>query len=276
MQVALASRCSPTARGNEDFIAATEGVVVVLDGATVPPGLATGCIHGTAWFARRLGARLLDLATDGRSSSADCLAQAIAEVASLHRGTCDLVHPGSPSATVALLRDRRDRIDYLVLGDATILLDGTDWVRVVTDDRLEDIARPQRAAMLLHPTGSAAQRPLLERLVIKQRSHRNRPRGYWIASSDPAAARHALIGATARRGVRRAAALTDGATRVVDRFGLLSWRGLLDLLETEGPEALITLVRRAERSDPDGRAWPRGKRHDDASAAFCLFPEPVL
>jgi hypothetical protein len=31
----------------------------------------------------------------------------------------------------------------------------------------------------------------------------------------------------------------------------------------------IQHVRAAEASDPDGRRWPRGKRHDDASAAFC-------
>jgi len=36
-----------------------------------------------------------------------------------------------------------------------------------------------------------------------------------------------------------------------------------------GPEAIITQVRAAEASDPDGQRWPRGKRHDDASAAFC-------
>jgi hypothetical protein len=63
MQVALASRCFPTARGDEDFTA-TEEVVAVPDGATVPPGLATGCIPGTSWFVRRLGARLFELATD--------------------------------------------------------------------------------------------------------------------------------------------------------------------------------------------------------------------
>ena len=61
MQVTLASRRSPDATSNEDFIAATPGVVVVIDGASVPPGLATGCVHGTAWFAHRLGAHLLAL-----------------------------------------------------------------------------------------------------------------------------------------------------------------------------------------------------------------------
>ena len=55
MQVTLASRRSPDATSNEDFIAATAHAVVVVDGASVPPELGTGCAHGTAWFAHRLG-----------------------------------------------------------------------------------------------------------------------------------------------------------------------------------------------------------------------------
>jgi hypothetical protein len=78
VQVTLASRPSPDAVSNEDFIAATTSVVVVVDGASVPPGLATGCVHGTAWFARRLGVRVLALlTTEADHSPADSLAQAI-------------------------------------------------------------------------------------------------------------------------------------------------------------------------------------------------------
>jgi len=36
-----------------------------------------------------------------------------------------------------------------------------------------------------------------------------------------------------------------------------------------GPAELIRRVRRAERSDPDGKRWPRGKPSDDASAVYC-------
>jgi hypothetical protein len=36
MQVTLASRHSPDTASNEDFITATAGVVVVIDGASVP------------------------------------------------------------------------------------------------------------------------------------------------------------------------------------------------------------------------------------------------
>jgi hypothetical protein len=59
------------------------------------------------------------------------------------------------------------------------------------------------------------------------------------------------------------------ATRLVDRFGLLDWPSFLTTLAEQGPDAIIQQVRVAEGSDPDGQRWPRGKRYDDASAAFC-------
>jgi hypothetical protein len=270
MQVTLASRRSPDATSNEDFIAATAHVVVVIDGASVPSGLATGCGHGTAWFAHRLGVQLLALlTTQADNSPADGLAQAITDVAALHADTCDLSHPGSPSATVAVLREQPDTIDYLVLGDTTVLLEESAGIRVVTDDRLEQVAAVQHGAMHEHATGSADHDRSFAELVTEQRRHRNHPDGFWVASTDPDAARHALTDTVARDGLRRAAVLSDGATRLVDRFGLLDWPSYLDVLAEQGPDAIIAQVREAEDSDPEGQRWPRGKRHDDASAAYC-------
>jgi len=78
-----------------------------------------------------------------------------------------------------------------------------------------------------------------------------------------------------RRGLGRAAVLSKGATRLADRFGLMDWPGFLDLLDKGGPEALIDRLRDAERSDPDGRRWPRGEVHDDATAVVCHFRDPA-
>ena len=270
MQVTLASRPSPDATSNEDFIAATTSVVVVVDGASVPPGLATGCVHGTAWFARRLGTQLLGLlTTQADHSPGDSLAQAIGEVATMHADTCDLSHSGSPSATVAILREQPEAVEYLVLGDTTVLLDEPAGIRVVTDDRLENVASVQHGAMHQHATGSADHDRSFAELVTEQRRHRNHPDGFWVASTDPTAAQHALTDTAPRDGLQRAAVLSDGATRLVDRFGLVDWPRFLDVLAEQGPDAIIQQVRAAEHSDPDGRRWPRGKRHDDASAAFC-------
>jgi hypothetical protein len=138
----------------------------------------------------------------------------------------------------------------------------------VTDDRLENVAVVQHGAMHQHATGSADHARSFAELVTEQRRHRNHPDGFWVASTDPNAAQHALTDTVARHRLRRTAVLSDGAIRLVDRFGLPDWPTFLDLLAEQGPDAIIQQVRAAEASDPDGRRWPRGKRHDDASAAF--------
>ena len=114
------------------------------------------------------------------------------DVAALHADTCDLGHPGSPSATVRNLRDQRDAVDCLVLGDTTILLEEPGIIRVITDDRLEHVAALQHGAMHQHTTGSADHDRSFAELVTEQRRHRNRPDGFWVASTDPSAAQHAL------------------------------------------------------------------------------------
>jgi len=99
---------------------------------------------------------------------------------------------------------------------------------------------------------------------------RNREGGYWIAATDPAAADHALTGRIATSDLRRFAVLTDGAARIVDIFGELSWQELLDVAETDGPKAVLRRVRASEQSDPDGVRWPRNKRSDDATLALTI------
>src|SRR4029453_5079253 len=114
----------------------------------------TGWRHGTPWFVNKLGPRLLALACEPSRSLADALAEAIRQVAHLHPG-CDLTHPGTPSATVVLLRALEERADYLALADATLLLDTTDGLQVVSDERVNQLAGKERAAANQVPTGSA-------------------------------------------------------------------------------------------------------------------------
>jgi hypothetical protein len=272
MQVSFATQPAPGTVVNEDFIAATAQVVIVLDGASVPEGMELGCGHGTAWYVSRLGTRLLDQLTDQPGQLlTDALANAIQAVAGLHAGTCDLDHPGGPSAAVAMLREAEQVVDYLVLADTTVLLEGPSGVQVVSDDRLAQLAVTEHAAMHQEATGTTTHQRRYADLVAELRRHRNQDQGYWVASNNPDAAYQSLTSSTPRQELARAALLSDGATRAADRFGLMDWPGLLNLLDSQGPDALIARTRGAERSDPQGRRWPRSKQHDDASAAFCLF-----
>ena len=120
-------------------------------------------------------------------------------------------------------------------------------------------------------TGTVTHQRRYAELVTELRRHRNLDAGYWVASSVPDAAYHALTGSVPRLEMRRAALLSDGATRLVDRFGIMAWPHLFDVLDQEGPYPLIMQTREVESADPEGRRWPRSKRHDDASAALCRF-----
>jgi hypothetical protein len=94
------------------------------------------------------------LPTKTEQAPVDNLAQAIVNVSALHISACDLGHPGNPSAAIAILREQEEAIEFLLLGDTTVLLDESAGVRVVTDDWLEKVAGGEQGAHQ-QATGSA-------------------------------------------------------------------------------------------------------------------------
>lgn len=90
-----------------------------------------------------------------------------------------------------------------------------------------------------------------------------------MASTDPAAADHALTGSVPLAELRSFSLLSDGATRLADLFTALTWQQLDGILRDHGPHELIRRTREAEDNDPHGRHWPRTKAHDDATAVHC-------
>ncbi|QUH00369.1 protein phosphatase 2C domain-containing protein [Saccharopolyspora erythraea] len=228
--------------GNEDFVVAGPSWVLVLDGATAPAGVDSGCVHDVRWLVRHLAAGLAKSLSLQSESLADALAGAIGMTCDAHGGTCDLGNPSSPSSTVSVVRLRGHELEYLVLADSPVLLEVGGEVRAIVDDRLDRL--PSRSPEAV-------------------RDSRNQPGGFWAASTAPEAAYQAVRGSVPVADVRIGAVLTDGASRYVERFGLTDWTGLLDLLEREGPGELINRVRKAENTIER----ERGKRHDDATAA---------
>ncbi|WP_422772092.1 hypothetical protein ACN28C_03045 [Plantactinospora sp. WMMC1484] len=276
MRVRSVSVPAPGRPENEDHVFRYGDLVGVLDGATVPDGFDTGCVHGPAWYVRRLAARLGLAAADRPAAAlAGNLAAAILAVRADHGGACDLDHPGTPSATVCLLRQVGDHVDYLVLCDSPLVLDLGERIRVVSDERLGTaMADLRQKALAVADPGQVDAATRFRRSVTLQREQMNRTHGYWVAAADPDAAFHAVTGSLPLHGpgrVRRAALLTDGASVAVEQFGLFDWRGLLDLLCEAGPGELVRRVRLAEAGD--GRRRAGFKRHDDATAVLCEFEE---
>ncbi|MER7731174.1 hypothetical protein ABTX80_09875 [Streptomyces erythrochromogenes] len=266
MQVSVATQAGGTAP-NEDWVAGTPTLAVVLDGLSTA-GLATGCRHGVPWYVAQLGGHLVAALSGGERGLAEGLAEALERVALQHPG-CDLKNPGTPSATVAILRERSDAFDHLVLADSPVVLEGPAGVTVLTDLRVDEVCQDLRAETEQFQTGTEEHRASVARLVAAQREIRNTDQGYWVASSAPEAAVHALTGTVDAAAVRSAAVMSDGVSRLVTEYQMATWREVFDGLREGGPAAMIHRVREVEATDPHGRRWPRYKAGDDAAMAFC-------
>lgn len=242
---------------NDDFLLVSGRWALVLDGVSSYPVPDVGCQHTVPWFVGRLGLHLgYGLTTEPHKALPDLLADAIDRTTDEHGPGCDLTHPLTPASTVAMVRLADDRIDWLVLGDATVtwlMKDGT--TEAVTDDRVD---RLRDAPVIV-----ADVRRYDPAFVAKIR---NQPEGFWVAAADRAAAYESLTGSLPRAQVSAVGLLTDGVTRLVERYDW-TWRDVFDRANLYGPRHLIEAVRQAESTDPDPGRW-RGKPHDDATAVI--------
>ena len=133
----------------------------------------------------------------------------------------------------------------------------------ITDTQLAETTTRLRPAAGT-PEYDAAWRAYGQRLDAA----RNQPGGFWLAAADPGAAAHAVTGAEPLAALSAVALLSDGASRLADRFHLATWADLGAILIAGGPAGLIQRVRAAEAADPQGERWPRGKIHDDATVVL--------
>jgi hypothetical protein len=229
MRVTMATDAGTPGWPNEDFAAVAPGAAVLLDGATtVPRDADTGCVHGVAWYARTLGTAFLAAIT---ASPAVPLPEALADAILEVRGRHeDTCDLACPATPAATVTAVR-----------------------VTPHGLDYLALSD-SSIAADPTGG-------EQPFIISDTHQ-------AAGSRPEAALLARTGTLPLAGLRGIALLSDGATRIVDRYELLSWPAVIGIIGGEGPAELIRQVRAAEDSDPDRARWRRYKARDDATIVY--------
>ncbi|WP_030237786.1 protein phosphatase 2C domain-containing protein [Streptomyces sp. NRRL S-350] len=239
MEITYATAPTPGTAG-DDYGLIGDDWALVLDGATAN-GLPTGCTHTVRWYVHQLAAHLGTQLAATTYPLPEVLRVAIADLAVSHGRTCDMTCPDSPSSTVAAARVTGDQVELLVLCDSPILvLTHPGDVLVVTDTRTQHL-----------PGYTPAD---LSKL-------RNTDIGFWVASTNPAAADRAVTRTLPRAEVAAVALLTDGASRLADHYGW-SWEQLMNTLLDKGPREVIRLTREQEAI----RSPARGKANDDATA----------
>lgn len=262
MRVATAQLPGPDESADRVFV--LENAVIVLDGASAfePVDLAPGD------YAQALGQSIAAQLTEApHAELPTAVGEAIAAVVAKY----DLSPGASPSSTVSILRTRTDEVDLYVLGDSPIHygIGGDAWS--LTDARLADLALPERDAYRSRLRAGRGyddeHRRRLRELQARQRQHRNRGDGYWIAETCPDAALRGLVASTARRWVEWAVLVTDGAADPLMHLSRDPWPELAGQDADGLSLRLEELCAWEKQHDPDGRQLPRAKRHDDKTIA---------
>jgi hypothetical protein len=238
---------------------ASPSVVVLLVGASVPDGVDTVCVHTAGWFVRRLGVAILDVAErEVRRPLSQDLASAISNVSALHMRTCHLNELPGPSAAVAILREQEEMVDFLVFGNVTVVLDESLGIRVVSGTQLEEPTHVEQRALNKH----VGELPNLGKPDRGSADFSGVGSNYLITD-------YALTGTTYRRGLRRAALLSNGAAQLLNDLGSVDWLSWLNFLEENGSKN--TIHRPLEFQPPNPERPNLHKIQHDTTAVMCYF-----
>lgn len=269
----------------EDAVAAGKHYLFAMDGAS---GLTGSCImdeeSDAAWFVRRVKAELcraLD-AEDPRSTEEilkDILAPLRVEYESKAKALGHEVPPDSPSAGIALFRERNGEVEFFGLGDCLGAAERTDGtVETFCDTVLPALDGGVIDAMAeLHRTTGisvlAARKHCNDQLV-RNRALRNTPQGYWILDLSGMGVAHAATCVWRKNELRAISACSDGLTQLVETFGLYPDFKALHRAMTEHPlEQLRAQLFAAQEADPKGNKHPRLKFRDDACGVWAEVVE---
>ncbi|MEV5299645.1 hypothetical protein [Amycolatopsis methanolica] len=240
-----------------DKIFVTPHAVILLDGASafVPVPVPASA------YADYLGRFLADaLTVDPAADLQEILAEGIKATAAHY----DLRAGESPSSTVTIARERDEHLDLLLLGDNTVILPGGE---ILTDDRIDRLdlepCRTYRERLAAGHGYDDEHRALLRELQRQQAQYRNKPGGYWIAETEPAAAHEAVLLTRALKSATWGILATDGAYNTMTHLGFTAWPAYATA-EAGHLTAMLRFCEHWERErDPGGRALPRAKLQDD-------------
>lgn len=188
-------------------------------------------------------------------------------------GTAEVKNIERPSASLAMVRFNKNTMEYLLLGDCSLLIQYADGhVERIKDTSLEKfdgkaISELDRIRRENNTTFQEA-RKAINPLLIKHRCMKNTPEGYWSLEFNDKAVEHCIEGKIPAKDVDSILLLTDGFASVYDIYGFCSIKELFSIIKTKGLNEVCNIIRNIEDKDSDMREFPRFKKSDDTSAVY--------
>ncbi len=264
----------PSGTLNEDRANANGDWAWVIDGATdVLEQRLTPGPSDAAWFAAALDDEIGKLAGNAPLDMSE-LPRLLAP--SLHARFTEVAvrqtyeRSEHPSAAGLITRLNGTSLDYLALGDCSLLVLGKERLQVAgVDEAAAGDTWVADALRTIHATqpevSSGEARASLWPKLRAKRARMNVAGGYGIFSITPPPAEFVKTGTLTMDRPCHILLASDGLMRLVDVFRCYSARQLMGAAIARGLASLLTELRELEAANSDYRRYPRAKTSDDAT-----------
>lgn len=180
------------------------------------------------------------------------------------------IHFDLPSAAIAIIRKRGAFLEYYMLGDCTLIIEGDKKISELKDDAISSL--DSRVVELIRREGSfnsdffnGYSKDVLD-MLKEHRNKKNRRGGYWILEFDKVAIENGIYGKIEITNESNVLMATDGFSVYKELYTRQSNKNFIEEIKINGLGEIYNRIRKFEFSDEKGLKYPRLRKHDDSSA----------
>lgn len=177
-----------------------------------------------------------------------------------------------PSASVAIVKFYKDKVEYFLLGDCTIVINDTNENIILKDDgvcKFDNMIFEKMKKLNKNKNLSVKdKKDILLPYIIENRLKKNSEEGYWILEFDELAVEKSMHDYISINDELKLIISSDGFSCAYDRYNIFSVENIIQIVEENGIEYVNDKVRKLEHEDKNGLIFPRFKESDDSSCAY--------
>lgn len=276
----MESLCVRGSRVVEDRMGWGDHFLFVIDGASgLTPAHVTKGDSDAAWLAEGLRRSLLKLLPQENYETVEILSLCAEELKQEYSKNWEQYYhtdPDYPSAGIAIVRQRRDRLECFALGDCTVAVERVDGtIQTLEETELSQLDRSALAEMvsLSRKTGCTIleAKQALNDVLIHNRNLRNHEGGYWIFDPSGKGIPHGRTMGIPISEFKAITIMTDGFSQLIEPFGVASSaEDLHRMMTSAGIATLAGQLFARQEADANCGEYPRFKMRDDTTAILAV------
>lgn len=268
---------------NEDIAGRADNCIWVIDGATGVGDNHVDEISDARWYVSWWDKYLSENSNIDTSLN-DIIRKGIYKVRNEYLSISklrDIDKISSPSASIAVVRERNSELEFFVLGDCNIYIDANLPLAIkdhrvdLHDNKVYKLMRKNMLFNLQEVRRDEESFISVYDLLRVNRSLKNTDDGYWILGFDENAVEQSINGRMKLSSGVKFLLASDGFTCSIEKYGIFREGEVFSNILDEDLKNMVEKIRRFEGSSACS-TFPRFKTMDDLSCVYGEYREDIL